>query len=167
MKYLKFIIPQWQFFKSLLSGALECLPGSLTACDMVRVPSGVMDSTQWGTIEGTQPPPPRHTLCVPLALLERFSYANESCIRQIPPSPPPFPLFPFPPQKQPQVSSAFALTFLSWRGLWAQAEQLGETSLCSVFYGRRDQTSMLGSLSCRDRGKEAFSPSPLLYRWLH
>lgn len=73
-QHLKFILSPVTFFSvfSLDSGMLA----RLLHCYVGRVPSGVPDRTQWGTIEHARPPP-RHTLCAPLALLERFSYANE------------------------------------------------------------------------------------------
>lgn len=133
-------------FKSIPSTTVECLPDSLQ-CSLVKVPSGVVDNTQWDIIEHTQPPPPRHTLCVPLALLETFSYANESCLRQQPLS---LPL----PLNGPDLS-LLPLTLLSWAGLWAQKpEQLGESSLCSMCCGHSDrQTSWV--LSSRHMEKEA------------
>lgn len=67
------------------------MPARLPRLGRGEVPSGVVEHTQWGTIQHPQPRPPRHTLCAPMALLERFSYANEAVhVRHSPPltSPP-------------------------------------------------------------------------------
>lgn len=127
----------------------------LLDCCVVRVPS------QWKA----QGLPPPDTHWVPLALLERFSYANEAApVRHLPPSN--FPSLPFPSSKTaPDLSLCFDFSELE-RPVSSEAEQLGKTSLCSMCYGHRDQTSWLGSLSPRHMGKETVS-SPLLHRWLH
>lgn len=62
------------FFLSLLSGLWNAGQAPPLLCG--EGPLWCPDRTQWGTIEHARPPP-RHTLCAPLALLERFSYANE------------------------------------------------------------------------------------------
>lgn len=117
------------------------------------------------TIGCTQPPPPRHTLCVPLALLERLSYANESCTRQtVSPSP-----FPLSPSLTFSLQTALDLSLCPWL-CWAgqacklrswTAGQMVRTSLCWECCGHRGQTGQ-GSLAldtCQEKQLPHFHSS--------